>query len=361
MASLKELLHPDILTDAYSRQANPRPFPITETFYTNPENMDDDEFRLFFDPEEQQPVPGNVFGAPAKVIQLAEASERVATLFYAYNKIQMKGTVLNAIREPNSQALQQMGKTEVARQMNKFRVRHQIYKEVVLGQVLGQGKVYFDGFYNPLPSSSGAKLTVDMGVDATHKTDLDGLVTALFSETDTDIQAILDSIRNQAENEGVEEPTEIYCNAWNKQYLRNNESFISWAQASNQDAAAVLRGGIIEDLWGWNWHFIGGKWKDGSGNKNATFPIQSALICPAPGPWLKATAGKSILPTSLDIKADPDEALASAVDKYGPFSFAKLDFDPASLNMYMGDKFGLHFADPGAVWIADAFPSTYSS
>jgi len=352
MYTIMDLLKPQVLTTSYSRRKALRPLMLTSDFYKTPENVDGNEATLFFDPEEQTPAPGNVPGSSARILELGDATEKRIGLFYAFNKIILKDDIMHALREPESSSLQQMARTEIDRQLSRFRWRHQINKEQTFGKILFDGKVYLDNQGRVLESSSGAVITADMGVAAGHQGDVGGIFAALWSTPATSIQDQLERLKNKASEDGVEEPTEIYVDAVNKRHLRANTEFKAWAQAHQELSREVLRGSMLPDLWGFNWHFIGGHYVNTSGTKSPFASTTKGLICPAPAAsgWIRATAGSNHVPTSIEIKTDALALLSNLTTLYGEFAYASLSHDPVALNMFMGDKYGLHFADPGAVW-----------
>lgn len=355
--NIRLLLDPRVMTENYSRRSVIRPRTITDDFYQNPENIDGEKFKLFFDPEQQKPVPSNVPGSPANVLELASAKEREVGMLYTYNQVRLDGTVLAALREPNSTALQEMGRTEVSRQIAHFKEKHAIFKEACLASILSRGVVYLDSKSGSIVESSGSSVvTCDFGVSSSHKTNLGGIISALWTVAGTSIAGQLDSIRDQADKDGVETPTEIYLHANNKKYLRANTEFQTWAAHNNRVQDEVLRGNIIEGLWGFNWHFVGGYYVGTDGNKKPFWPTDIATICPAPtGSWIKASAGSNLVPSTLDVQTNVDSALSNMQKFYGGFAYANLSHNPTALNLYMGDLFGLNFVDPDAVWMATAF------
>lgn len=355
MDSLRLLLDPRVLTASYSQRPNQRPYPLTDAFFVNPEPIEGDAYRLFFDPAENEPAPLNQPGAEARVLQAAGAEERFATLFQAFNKLPLQGQALNALREPDSETLQDMGKTEIRRQHDKFSARHRLMKETVIAKIITEGIVYLDEYGRVLESSSGAQITADFEVPAKRKNQLDqgsgNLIGASWAAAGTDIQAHLNAIDDAAEADNVEPPTDIWCHTLFKDNLRNNTDFQTWAAASAADSEQILRGNMIEGLFGKTWHFYGGKYLNTSGTMQNFIPTTKVVLTPPIGPWLKATEGSMLVPSSIGVQQSWEAALAQTQKVHGPFSYAKLIDDPVQLFLYMGDTFGLHFADPDAIWM----------
>lgn len=357
MDSIRQILDPQVLTTAYVERPTGRPTPLTDFFYVSPEQIEGDNYRLFVDPAENEPAPMNNPGSEARVLQASGATERVATLFSAFNKLPMQGTVLTALREPNSSALQEMGRAEIKRQQMKFAARHRLMKEVTISKILTDGVVYMNADGVVLETSSGAAVTADFNVAAGHKSQLDydgsgDLIGTAWDVAGADIQENLDAIDDAAEVENVPPPTDIWVHSSWKSKLRNNTDFQTWAAASAADSEQILRGNMIPGLFGKTWHFYSGTYTASDGTTLPFIDPAKAVLTPPPTePWLKASVGSTLTPRSIGVTQNWEQALTQSEKVYGEFSYAKLIDDPWTLFMYMGDTFGLHFADPNAIWM----------
>lgn len=358
-AGIRAILDPGYLTSQYVQRSPDFPTPLADAFFVNPENVPGSEYDLFFDPADSDVAPANQVGSEARVLTLGDAQERKAAMFYVFNKIPFGEDVLNALREPDSYTLQNKGRVEVGRRMTKFVNRHRRFKELVIAKSLVDGVVYLNKAGDVLESSSGAVYTCDLGVAATHKGTLDSLITAMFSAATTDIPSILESIDDAAESANVPPPTDVWVNKLNLGDLRNNDYFVEWAANNESASSRVLQGGMIENLWGKTWHFIGTKYKAADGTMKPYIPVTgqgSLILTPKPGdPWMKAVNGSSLVPKSLEIVTDVESALNNLDEIYGQFMYAKIKDDPVNAWAYAGDKFGFNFNDPNAIWTGDAF------
>lgn len=354
----RTLLRPQILGPAYSTQNLPISFPFTETFFVNPIDIDGDEYELIYEPEENAPVPANAPGAEARILPLGGLEKNRASLFFTYNKIVFPEIVLNAITEPGSMTLQNMARTEIMRQLARFKKRHAIFMELVIAKIITAGVVHIRNADGAIVEAGGNGITsCTMRVDASHQGNIGGLVSALFSVAGTDIAAIIEAIKDAARSANVPEPTDIWINANNLKYLRNNTKFETWAARTEFATRPIVQGGMIEGLWGLNWHFIGGKYTAADGTKKPYVPLDVATLTPPPGDWVQASRGSTVIPTRSGVTMDLEEAVRSALKVYGEFAYGAVNFDPFKVMGYMGNKFGLHFAEPNAVWQATAFPS----
>lgn len=357
-ASVRELLDPHVMREAYSQVANDKPTPLTDTFFANPENVDDDEFTFFYDPADEVPAPLNVPGGEAKVVTVGSAKERQMTCFTIFNVQEFKSEVYKALRDPNSTELQNMGRTEIGRLAKKFAARHRLTKELIIAKALADGVVYINGDGMVLESSSGAKVTCDFEVPANNKGTANGLNPALWSVESTDIAAVLEAISEQAASDIVPRPTDIWLPYSAMAYLRNNDQFVEWASKNQDYTSKVLRGEAILDLWGFNWHFLMDYYTAADGTRKRLLPKTKAILTPPPGDgWKACVNGPTIVPSVDGVAASIDEAIGRQNIVHGPFSYAKLSDNPVRMSNFAGDKFGFGFNEPGAVWQLTAFPA----
>lgn len=353
MDSILELLDPQVLTASYQQRKTTRPTLLSDTFYTNPEQINGDSFELFVDPFESEPAPFNTPGSEARVIQASGADSKIMTLFASFNKLPIKDeNVFHALREPDSPALQNMAKTEIKRQLDHFHTRQMLSREVALAKILTKGVVYLNAAGQVLESSSGATVTADFNVPADHKDQCGGLIAATWATAGTDIQDQFDNIDIQCEKDGVPKPRHVWANSTVKDYLRANTDFRAWASASASISENVAGGSILEGLFGKTWHFYDGTYKNAAGTETMLIPDDQVIMTPDPTESVfKATAGSSLYPTSTGVGATLEDRIASLNKVYGPYSYSKLEDDPIQLFLYMGDKWGFHMADTNAVYM----------
>lgn len=353
MDTILDLLDPQVLTAAYQQKKTTRPTLLTDTFFINPEQIEGDSFELFVDPFESKPAPFNTPGSEARVIDASGANSKKMTLFAAFNKLPIKDEkVFYALREPDSPSLQNMARTEITRQMEHFKTRQLLSKEVALAKILTTGIVYLDAGGNVLESSSGAVVTADFNVPADHKDQMGGLISAKWSTAGTDIQEQFDNIDIQAEKDGVPKPRHIWCNSKIKNYLRANTDFRAWASASAGISEQVAGGQIIEGLFGKTWHFYDATYENASGTETLLIPDDQLIMTPDPTePVFKSTTGSSLIPSEVGVGGTIEDRINAMMKVYGEYSYSKLEDDPIQLFMYMGDKWGFHLADTNAVWM----------
>jgi hypothetical protein len=350
------MLDPRVLTASYSRRDAPQSFPLTDFYFVKPQPVEGNEYELIYYPAMMEAAPTNAPGAEARILAPGGADARKASLFTVFNKVMLPAEAITALREPDSLSLQDAGRTSIARVFDEFSERHRLLKELVIAKTLTMGVVHLDAAGRVLESSTGATMTCDFGVPASRRGNLSGAIAALWSDPAARIGDQIDAIRDQAEADGSEPPTEIWLHSSTKRHLRNNTQFSDWAKYHYVQSEVVLRGDMIPNLWGLNWRFFGGKYRSAEGTMVDFIPQTRAILTPPAGrPWMRAAHGSTLVPKSISIAGDVQTALQETSKFHGPFSYARLVDDPLSVYLYMGDKFGLHFADPNAVWQPTVF------
>lgn len=354
--SLEEILHPHVVTEAYREEAN--------RFFTNPlvdfysrqiRDYTGDRFEFAYRQAMKEPAPANLRGQPARVLQPTGLSERRIYMLHAFNEIGLSMDALQMIRRPSDETLQKKGREEIQRQFEDFGDRHLIFRAVCLAKTLTQGVIHFNAEGQVLESSSGAAYSVDFGVPASHKNQLDpgsgNLIATSWDDPAAKILDDLDEIRIQAETENGGEPKHIWLHHTAKRWLRDNTQLQGYVQGSPDKVDRVLAGSMIEDLNGWTWHFYSGTYQAADGTTKPYLPTSQALITPELGPWLRAVNGSELITSFEGIKSSVDAALGEISEVFGDFAYVKLVDNPTKLVLRMGTNFVYAFANPNAVWM----------
>lgn len=358
-SSLEELLQPDVLTASYQQVETVRETPLTDVFMANAQDVDDDTFRFYYRPADVKPAPINHPGGSARVLEIGTAKERFMSLFTVFNSQEFNMSVFNALREPDSRALQRMGRTTITDVLGVFAERHRTLKEVAIAKILSDGIVYANESGEILESSSGATYTADFGVPSGNKTDIGGIITDLFSEPTANIPQMLEQIDDTARQNKVPAPKHVWLHKLNLQYLRENDYFVEWAVRMPDFAQRVLNGEAIEDLWGKTWHFLPDYYEAQDGTTKPMIGRTKAIFTPDPnGTWKKAVRGPTIVPKSVGLADSVDAALNQMDQVWGEFAYAAVEHNPARIMGFFGDKWGFGFAEPSAVFQATAFPAS---
>ncbi|MDE2098988.1 MAG: hypothetical protein KGL39_17170 [Patescibacteria group bacterium] len=369
-----DVLAYQVLSAAYDSQDMPTDFWFTDRFYKNPKPVDSDNYRILFYNKMRRPSPLNKPGAKAKPLTTGKATEKEATLFSAFNVIDLPAIIFTALQEPDSYALQDMGKTELQRILAEGALRDKYLIEATIGSIMNFGAVSVnaggDVVYptvnattGALTIASGAQLLCDMGVSNNNRGNLNGLITQLWSDPNAKIGDQLDAIRNQSEAQGTKPPTKIKAHTLARRWLRANYQFQDWAVRNNVAQDSIMKGDMYPNLWGFDWEFFGGKFEtnntdDSTANSTQDLiPTTQVIIHPDDGPWIEAAAGLTLVPTKIGLAKDLNELLANMAKMYGPYAYAAMEHNPPKLQLYSGNMFGVNFADPRPIYMPTVFAS----
>lgn len=382
MQELQQLLDFRELTGQYIASPTVGDFYFTNNWYTPrlgpSSDVLSDEVELVYFPAANTPAPLNRRGAASRVLTPSGGTKRFATLFYAFNSTGLPADCLTALRNPEAFELQQKGRQSVATIIEHFRQRHAVMKEATLASIMANGVVNIDGDGNILTptvdsltgdvtNASGTVVSADFAWSDNQRGNLndsnDGgaIIDNFWSNSSAMISRHLERMKYRSGKNGRVKPTEVLINSLNKKHLRDNAEFQTWAVRHNQSIETVLRGDMIQDLWGFNWHFVDGGYTDANGTYRDLVPISRAIVTPKPDTWLRAYRGSSNVPKTLDVVQSLEDVVNAFETVFGQAAWAKITDDPVGIAMYMADAFGLGFADPTTIYAPTVFDTQGNS
>lgn len=366
LATLGQLLDPRELIPHYVALPQIMDYWFTKTFYTNVKNVDSDSVRMISISQTATPGQGNVRNGKARLIKTKGASEKFFSMFRYFTEMPLEADALRALREFDSPAMQAKGREIVEMAQEESKILASLFKEVTINNIMIRGRVNLDASGNVLVPTVHATtgvitdhadtmISADFGVPDTHRGDLNGVISALWSVAGTKIPDQLEALDRACDVAGVPRVKKILLNPLSKKHLRNNTQFNDWAKYNSMRADQVLQGDGIEGLWGKNWEFVGGTWLDSSGTTQDLIPQTSGVFLPDDGPWLRRFAGSELIDTSNLVQSDLLASLNALMTVYGPFAYGETTRNPTGLSYFQGDNFGIGFADPNAIWMPTLF------
>jgi len=379
MMSFEQLLDFRFLTASMRDMPSIGDLFFTNKFFVGARDIPTDEWELINYGASNSPVTANTVGSSANRVVPIGGTKRIASMFYTYNMVNLPAIGLQALREEESHALQSRGAAVVEAIQEEFVNRHRILKEGIIATILAFHRVNFDASGNLLrptvdsltgaqTNAAGTLTSADYTVPNSRRGNLtdtaftpNAVIDVMWSTSTAKIWRHLEQIGYRAQVAGVPKPTEIYVNALNKPLLADNTEFQAWATRNQRSQDTVLAGEMVENLWGYNWHFIAGTYQDVNGATVDLIPRRKAIILPPMGPWLRPARGLELVPNSIDLQGDWRTTLNGLQEVYGEFAYAHLEHNPARLDMYMGDKWGLALPNPNAVWAPDVFETSASA
>ena len=352
--TVQSLLKYKALSSLYAESSFNEQTPLTDAFFVNPSNEDSDEYDLMVDPAELTAAPLNRRDGAARALGPAGMDQKRGVLFRTFNFQPFGPSVMQALAEPDSHNLDRKGAKEIARQTRHFRQKHTNLKSLIISKILTAGVVYWDRITGYVEESSGTdNHAVDFGVPSANKTNLGGELTVNITNTAFDWWSLFAYMDLTSAQNNVTPVTDIWVNAIYKEDLRKNAQFIQWAASAFADAQTVLRGDMIDGLFGKRWHFVGQQYVDSGGTMRPYIPTSKLVATPPPGDksWIEAANGSTLVPTTTGVGGSIEEVLRSVQEVYGPYSYAKVRDNPVSVEQYAGDCFGLNFTSPKAIYM----------
>lgn len=317
------------------------------------ERFDTDSVEWIYLSQVKTAAPLNKRGAAARVLQPTGTGSRKITMCHVFNELRLGMDSLRALREPDNWVLQRLGRTEVMKQLKDFATKHAVMKQIFLTKAMSDGVVYADGNGVILESSSGAELTIDLGVSSTHKSQINpgggAIIATAWDNAAAKIMTQLDNLRIQAEIENADPPRHVWLNGVARAWFRDNtelKALYAGITPLNQ-----LMSGDSFELNGFVFHFYSGTYTDSAGSTAYYIPPTKAIITPELGPWFMNAIGLEAIPTSIDIAGSSDEALNQIAEVYGDFAYAKLEHNPPRVSTFMGTNFIYGFRNPNSIWM----------
>jgi hypothetical protein len=368
--SIRELLDPRVLAQAYEQTSVSDATPFADAFWAGQIDVcPDDTYTSLYRSADVKPMAMNAPGSEARTVVLGATKPQVFSAFYSFNRTMQRGAIYDALREPDSYSLQDKGRNELTRLLRLQRSRQRKLKNLVIAKALTAGTIYVNAAGEVLENSTGAVQSIDLQVPSGNKTNIGGVISALWSAAGTDVFTQMDQIRDVASSNTVPVPTDVWLNKVNFYALRNNtgsglQTYFSRNPDLNDTMVRKNDGGniveyVIPDLNGFTWHFVDGYYEAADGTKKPMIPKTGAgsmVMTPPPnGDWVAKANGRELIPNSIDVNATMEASLANANYVDGEFFYAKLEHNPMRLDLFTGDKFFFGFNEPNAVFIGTAF------
>lgn len=364
--AINELLTPINLSKAYTKLASlGQKCPLLD-FYSSPNPEQGEDFvELVRWTDSRTMAPINAKGAPARTLQTQGGQGVVMTPIHVFNEFVIPQVALDFLRVDDSPALQDRGMQEVRRQMEIFSRRHKINKAVSLGKLLGDGIAYFDANGMILESSSGAAVTVDLSVGATHKSQLahasngsSDIIGTAWDNPAASILTDLEQIRTAAEYDMAPVPKHVWLHGENKGWIVNNTEIKAFVQYNNPGADNYLRflagQGDTLSIGDWTFHFYSGTYV--GADESTVRPLISktkAIITPDPNDssWFAHYECAETIPTGEGVIGSLEEYFGKTQKVYGDFTYAKVLDNPLKVVVRMGMNYLFAMRDPNAIWI----------
>lgn len=291
-------------------------------------------------------------GAPARVTDPVGLSKAHISLVHTFNEMRLGVDALRMLRANSDNTLQRKGQEYVQMQMLAFAKRHYMQKQVFMAKAFCDGIIYISPEGKILESSSGNAYSVDLGVDASHKSQLNtgsgNLISAAWDVASTKILDHLDDISQAAQDAGVDPPVHVWLHGNARRWFRNNDQLKANWSGITPITEIVNTNGF--ELNGYKFHFYSGSYTDSTGAKKPFIPTTKAIITPELGDWFFNAIGCEIIPTKIGM-GGLNAVQNDMIEVFGDFAYADIVNNPTRLSLFLGGNYMYAFREPNAVWM----------
>jgi len=305
----------------------------------------------------------NRYGAPAKRQEMLPIAEKQVKLLHVFEELAIDPLTYQKLRDYDNWRVQEKGIKELGRQMEAFAKLFMNLEVNLVTSMLVTGFIYFDSDGNILPSSSGADATktIDYLVDANHRDQLNGIISASWATASTDISL---QIRNLMKQSLRDTGYEIECCFYGENvpsYLAKNDYAKDWWVRNPRDNQYWLDTGEIPDgMFGIKkWVPIYKSFFEDKDGANQSFLAHGdvAVFTPAiTEDVYEMIEGSYEVPTTFQPQSNLTTAVGSLELVYGDFAYAVATHNPVGVTTYMGFTKLPVWKVPDAIYIADVVP-----
>jgi hypothetical protein len=360
------------LSETYRSAPTLQGTPFTDNFFSNPQPTTADEIEVYRIQVINKPAPGNTRGSNPRQFQSPSMDKILYALFYSFNELEIREKCLKFLMATDPD-IQRIGREILDEQLASAGTQQKLFREVVLQQIFTSGRVNLaangeilvpsiDAATGVITDNAETQQSIDFGIPDTRRGDCDDKFgTAgggFWDAADTLIFQQLANARDAALKAGSMPFTTVWLNKLRAPALINNTQFKLYAANNNVRNEAVLQGGGVDNLWGFNFKFLEGYWTDKNGVQRPIIPLRGAILSPDGDNWYRKKEGTEMIPTQVGIMSDFEAGLRARKAVVGMFAFAQARATPLlKLSQYYGDNFGVGFPDPKVLW----FPTVFSA
>ena len=286
--------------------------------------------------------------SPAHRIGHPDAVSKSATMLRSFESQVFTANKLRNLIDPNSVSNQRdaMGRQFVMRSSEWFKQRQENLVQTAAQVMLLDFSLHFNERGEILTSSSGATVSIDIGIPAGQINQLDilgsgAIIGTNWATNSTDIIGDLAAIRDQMLQLGGWNITEAFYGANIAEYIASNDAAKEYIRRTPALATqAFLRANKVPDgFQNLNWHDVHDAFYiDASGTVQTIIGDDEIVFTPPPGPeWWKYAQGTEMVPNGLGlVGTDAGDLLGDLSEVQGSFSYAKMGMNPVSIEQFAG-------------------------
>jgi len=358
--SLEQILGYVPLLEAIETVKKGIPNPLPPAFSTSTRSVLGNTARWIVTTGTRQTATLSQYGAAARKRAQRSVGSQDVVLMHSFEEISFNPIVLQQLRNYSNYEVQSMGEEEVARQVGNFTELFANLRIAANMMMLVNGKLWFDGSGNLLPTSSGAIETISVNRSANNENQLNSLITTPWSNTGANIPNDLRKLKLRAAQDTGYEPVYALYGSNVPGYIEQNDYVIDYLSRSpNWNSRVNESPDIPEGLFGYKWVPMYTSFFDSTGAAaDDTTPTYQTIwdpdtivFCPEPNKqWWEVIEGSYPIPTSINVQTDAEAALRSLKEVFGMFGYSLVALNPVSINTYMGDTFFPAIKNPAVTY-----------
>jgi hypothetical protein len=305
----------------------------------------------------RQTLPRVEYGAPPVRVKLEAIGTFQVKLLHFNAEMQMKPADYQSLRKYDSREFMNRGKEEVDRQAALFFQKRDNTKVAAVHSMLSQGTISFNSAGDLLPTTSGAALTVDYGIGANNRNQLNSVLSASWATDTTNIPKDIEALQIRSLQQTGREITTAVYGASLPGYLAKNTYTKTWLERNPTMNAQWLNGSnvIPNGLFGLNW-IPGGRtfYADQDGTTQTWFGADQVTFIPdLDSEVYEYVEGTYDVPTSTNVFENISSVWASFAERLGDFMYALPVMKPLTAELIAGSTFLPVWKIPDAMYIAD--------
>ncbi len=270
-------------------------------------------------------------GEPATVVELTRLAQRTATCILMLLEKSLDEATLAWLRMAGEEDVNS-ARAHITEEQYDLDRRIQYTKEWTIWQAL-TGSLTID--------QDNLKLSIDYGLDASHKP----TASASWATAATDIPADIRAWKALIYEDSGYQPAEAYCNETVMEYMIKNDN-VGDLLGDYVLKEQLAQEGYIKRFMGLDWHVYDAGYMVGDTFTNF-IADDTVIIVPAEKVYGRLQVGTQEIPTGF-----------SSVEKaYGKFSYAATQPNPPGVDLFVGENFLPVILIPGAVVCADVTPA----
>lgn len=297
-----------------------------------------------------------MYGSPSRNRDLKGVSEVPIKLVHTAEHIIHKPTTLMNLKNLDNEAKQKLGRMEITRQSNEFKILFQNLRMSAVYAALSSGYIYFDEDGNLLPNSTGAMVTIDFGVPAGNKNQLGGVIAATWDAAGTDIHKQIVALKKAARKATGYPLKYAFYGDDCLDYFLTNTKLKEIINRNSQYQKDFSQNEITDGFLGLNWiPAYEAFFQDAAGTNQDFWSADKIVFTPEPSPdWWEYIEGSYPVPTNLgNVHSDGVAAIGNVLEVNGMFNYAILLEDPVTVKQVAGDTFLPVLKVPKSIYIAD--------